>query len=305
MNAFREGLTVMVIPRGSSRVWRVGLSRGVVWGLAVILAVVGLAAAGYAVRTAVARLEALSYARLQDGYLAQQVELRGLAERVGDLQAELGRMRVLDYQLRLMTNLGSDRASPIALGVGGGGEEAASASALAPEDAGLPLVPRLTRSLDTLGREVRYQEESFNNLKSYLLDQKDLIERTPYRWPLTGHISSPFGVRMDPISGERGLHPGIDIAAPVGTVIRAPANGIVTFSGRDPDLGNMLVIDHGYGVITRYGHMLKSLVGVGQRVSRGDPVGEVGNTGYSTGPHLHYEVRVNDAATNPQTFIVP
>ncbi len=149
-----------------------------------------------------------------------------------------------------------------------------------------------------------YQEESFNNLKAFLSDQKDLISRSPYRAPLRGFVSSPFGPRYDPFTGLQRLHEGMDIVARAGTAVHAPADGIVTFSGIDPTFGNMLVIDHGYGIITRYGHNDANLVREGQRIKRGDVICTVGTSGRSTGPHLHYEIRINDVAVNPANYMI-
>jgi murein DD-endopeptidase MepM/ murein hydrolase activator NlpD len=151
---------------------------------------------------------------------------------------------------------------------------------------------------------VRYQEESFNSLKAYLADKQDLIQRTPYRWPVRGFLSSTFGPRTDPFTGNSRLHEGIDIVAPKGTPVKAPADGIITYAGLDPSLGTMLVLDHGYGVITRYGHLNANLVREGQRVKRGDSIATVGSSGRSTGPHLHYEIRINDVSINPLKLII-
>ena len=96
----------------------------------------------------------------------------------------------------------------------------------------------------------------------------------------------------------------MDIVARRGTPVVAPAEGIITYSGVDPTLGDMVVIDHGYGVITRYGHNDSVLVREGQRVSRGDPIATVGSSGKSTGPHLHYEIRINDLAVNPRNYMI-
>ena len=110
--------------------------------------------------------------------------------------------------------------------------------------------------------------------------------------------------RTDPFTGLRRLHEGVDIVTRRGTAVTAPAEGIVTYAGHDPTLGEMAVLDHGYGVITRYGHNEAVLVREGQRVSRGDPIALVGSSGKSTGPHLHYEIRINDLAVNPSKYIL-
>ena len=117
-------------------------------------------------------------------------------------------------------------------------------------------------------------------------------------------MTSDFGTRMDPYTAERKMHQGMDIATPHGQPVYAPSDGTVVFAGNEGGYGKVLVMDHGYGVKTRYGHLSEIHVRLGQRVSRGDKVASVGNTGRSTGPHLHYEVRVNGIPENPRKFIL-
>jgi len=117
--------------------------------------------------------------------------------------------------------------------------------------------------------------------------------------------TSPFGVRVDPFRGNSSFHPGIDLAAPIGTPVHATGDAVVTRAGVAAGYGNLVILSHGAGIETRYGHLSRILVGIGQHVHPGDVIGQVGSTGRSTGSHLHYEIRVADRAINPLPFMAP
>jgi murein DD-endopeptidase MepM/ murein hydrolase activator NlpD len=126
----------------------------------------------------------------------------------------------------------------------------------------------------------------------------------PSLWPVEGRVTASFGERMDPFSGEGNFHPGMDIAAPKGTEVRATADGIILRAGRvESGYGNEILIDHGSGITTKYGHLSQVFVVVGEEVKRGQVIGAVGMTGRSTGPHLHYEVLVHETPVNPAKFL--
>lgn len=125
----------------------------------------------------------------------------------------------------------------------------------------------------------------------------------PQFWPVTGPITGPFGERTDPFNGEGAFHAGVDISSTYGQPVLAPADGDVTFADFFSGYGRMISIDHGHGVTTRYGHLSGVTVIEGQHVQRGQVIGYVGMTGRSTGPHLHYEVRINDTPVNPTKYL--
>ena len=128
-------------------------------------------------------------------------------------------------------------------------------------------------------------------------------ETVPSLWPVRGEITAGFGQRLDPFSGEGAFHSGVDIAAPYGTRVEASADGLVLQAGPSSGYGNEILIDHGFGLTTKYGHLSKVYVVVGQRVKRGQAIGAVGMTGRTTGPHLHYEVIVNNIPVNPAKYL--
>ena len=126
-----------------------------------------------------------------------------------------------------------------------------------------------------------------------------LAAATPSIWPVTGWLSSSYGNRRDPFTGGADFHPGLDISAGHGQAIVAPADGVVTTASHSGNYGNLVVIEHGFGITTRYGHLARFAVMNGQHVRRGDIIGYVGSTGRLTSPHLHYEILVNGRLTNP------
>jgi murein DD-endopeptidase MepM/ murein hydrolase activator NlpD len=162
----------------------------------------------------------------------------------------------------------------------------------------------IASSLQSLDDKVGVLTEKSSQLEAVFVNQRQVLASTPSIWPVRGYLSATFGNRVDPFTGQRDFHSGLDVSTPRGTQVMAPADGVVVFVGVKSGYGNAMVIDHGYGVVTRYGHLDGFNVRPGQRVRRGDVVAFVGNTGRSTAPHLHYEVWVNDQARNPIQFII-
>jgi len=158
--------------------------------------------------------------------------------------------------------------------------------------------------LKGLGLEANKQAFELQQLLSTLSQQRSLLMSVPSVSPVNGWVTSGYGKRVSPFTGFTAMHQGLDLASPVGTPIYAPADGVVIFSGKKAGFGNFIMIAHGYGVVTRYGHNAENLVQPGQRVSRGEQIATIGMTGQTTGPHLHYEVMVNGRATNPVRFIL-
>ena len=130
-----------------------------------------------------------------------------------------------------------------------------------------------------------------------------LMNATPSIWPIHGWLSAGFGMRPDPFTGQRDFHPGLDISADKGTPILATADGTVQLAAPSGDYGNLVIVNHGYGLTTRYGHLSKFAVWVGKRVKRGELLGYVGATGRATGPHLHYEILANGKLMNPMQLL--
>lgn len=158
--------------------------------------------------------------------------------------------------------------------------------------------------MDKVLRGTELREKEALQLWKDLSDKNDILLTTPSIRPTGGWISSTFGTRASPFSGDLSQHKGLDIAADSGTPIIAPASGIVSYASFDEGYGKLISIDHGHGIVTRFGHCSQMYVKVGQQVRRGDIIGAVGTTGRSTGPHLHYEVRLGGVPVNPEKFIL-
>ena len=210
----------------------------------------------------------------------------------GKLQLKLQYLQGMVTKLGVMAGLEHTLPDEHVGGVGGvpGAESSAPA-----------LDPGALRSMD---RSLSDLTDRSAKLTEFFQDQKVLLASTPSIWPVRGYLSAIFGNRIDPFTGQRDFHPGIDISTPIGTRIHAPADGVVVAVGMKGAYGNAISIDHGFGIITQYGHLESFNVKPGQRVRRGDVIGFVGNTGRSTGPHLHYEVWVRDQMQNPIQYIL-
>jgi murein DD-endopeptidase MepM/ murein hydrolase activator NlpD len=133
--------------------------------------------------------------------------------------------------------------------------------------------------------------------------RRSLADATPSIWPVAGWLTSAFGGRRDPFTGDRSFHPGLDISASYGDPVLAPATGTISVYPKSGNYGNLVVLDHGYGIVTKFGHLSRFAVTNGQQVNRGDIIGYVGSTGRSTSPHLHYEIWVNGKLTNPMRLL--
>jgi murein DD-endopeptidase MepM/ murein hydrolase activator NlpD len=142
-------------------------------------------------------------------------------------------------------------------------------------------------------------ESRLSSVRTKIESQQALARATPSIWPLAGWLSSGFGSRKDPFNGANDFHEGLDIAADKGTPVRATADGVVESAAYNGAYGNAVLINHGFGISTRFGHLSAFAVRAGQQIHRGDVVGFVGSTGHATGPHLHYEILFNGQQVNP------
>lgn len=158
--------------------------------------------------------------------------------------------------------------------------------------------------VDRLLRLSRFEIEKYGEVEQALYNVKDRLNHTPSIWPTRGWVSRGFGMKYDPFTGYKQMHRGMDIASRTGTPIIATADGKVVQTSTDNMMGKYIVVDHGYGFRTRYGHLSQFKVKVGQKVSRGEVIALMGSTGYSTGPHLHYEIIRNGKFLNPTGFIL-
>ena len=282
--------TILVIPEGSHRVRRFGVKRSLLnWvacGLVLFLLGLGALMFDY-VRT---NLDQGEFDRLQVENREQRDEMRRLVVKLEDLRKEMVVLAQNDAKVRVMAKLSRPKGDSMT-GVGGPGSDDL------PQE-----YSDIQRRIDDLRHQIDLQRESQEEIQGFLNDQRSLLAAKPSGYPVKGWVTSSFGLRRDPFNGRRKMHEGYDIAARTGTPVTATADGIVSQSKAVPGYGKMVVIDHGYGYRTYYGHNSKNYVKVGQRVKRGDRIAAVGNTGRSTGSHVHYEVRLNGVPVNPKKF---
>jgi murein DD-endopeptidase MepM/ murein hydrolase activator NlpD len=164
----------------------------------------------------------------------------------------------------------------------------------------------LSLKVDILEKEIYVQSKSYDDIIAMAKNQEIRMENIPAIQPVLNkdltRVASGYGMRIDPVYHVRKFHQGMDFTAPTGTEVFATGNAKVKFSGWKQGYGNTIILDHGFGYETLYAHLYKSLVRKGQKVRRSDIIGLVGNTGKSTGPHLHYEVRLNDRPVDPRNY---
>jgi murein DD-endopeptidase MepM/ murein hydrolase activator NlpD len=235
--------------------------------------------------------------------LSQRKQIQKFASEINSLKSNLVKLNNFEKKIRIIANIDNPSEKDNLFGVGGS----------IPEDLDpkLPLTEKansLMREMHQQARELNLasvsQEKVFESLFNDLKHKRNLLSSTPSIWPTKGWLSSGFGYRISPFTGMREFHKGLDISNREGTKVVATADGVVTFAGKNGFYGNMIKIDHGHGIITHYGHLEKILKKRGDAVKRGDVVGLMGNTGRSTGPHVHYEVFLNGLPVNPQKYIL-
>ena len=284
--------TILVIPEGSHQVRRFALRSTVLkWAVAVsVLLVLGLS--GLVADYVATNLDRNELERLQVENLSQREDLHRLAVQLEDLRQELVVVAQNDAKVRVMAKLTAPKSDSMA-GIGGPSRE---------DDASREY-NAIQQRIDEVRRQIDLRRESQEEIQGILNDQRSLLAAKPSGWPVKGWLTSNFGMRRDPFNGKRKLHEGLDIAARTGTPVYATADGIVSSIRTEPGYGKVVTIDHGYGYRTVYGHNSKYHVKVGQRVRRGDLVAAVGNTGRSTGSHIHYEVRLNGVPVNPHKYL--
>jgi len=249
------------------------------------------------------RKKSFELSRLREESQTQRSQIQLFSVRIGDLEKQLSNLKGFDKRIRVIANLERGQETTPFMGMGGPSPSDVRERLKAEKDE-KGLVQQMKADIDRLQAEAGSQESSLSELERALTSKKDILCQTPSIWPVQGWVTSGFGFRTNPFTGLSQMHEAVDISNRVGTVVLAPADGIVSDTGTDHVNGKILVLSHGFGMITRYGHLNKILVRVGQKVKRGDKVAEIGMTGRTTGPHLHYEVRLNGIPTNPIRYIL-
>ena len=239
---------------------------------------------------------------LREERAALTLELHKLSNQASEITTQLARIEQFDKKLRVITDMekavgqeGKDKF------LGGPVMDTFSPAS---RDYTQSLMDSLKGDLGWLKNNADSQEVSLFELDEFFKDQSSLLAHTPSIWPAKGFVTSTFGYRRSPFTKRQEMHEGLDVSTQVGSPIISPAKGVVIRAFYHKGYGNLVEIDHGYGVVTRFGHNSRNLVKPGQLVNRGDLIAEVGSTGHSTGPHMHYEVLLNGVPVNPDRYIL-
>jgi murein DD-endopeptidase MepM/ murein hydrolase activator NlpD len=292
--------TILVLPDATSPARKFQISKTVMTVVSSVAAVAILALTFF-----LYQYVNLNVRMLELRQLRQEASERGLlSEKVSQLEGELSKIRELDQRLRVVAGLNKSDEQPVPLGQGGSDTVSRTALVDALKQRTGRVADWVNRDLTALGQEINSRARSLRELKTYLEEKAATLASTPTILPLKGLITTGYGYRKSPFTGQREFHEGLDIAAPYGTPILATADGIVSFAGPLVAYGNVVFVDHGHGFATFYGHNSTNRVREGQRVRRGDIVAYVGTTGRTTGPHVHYEVHVDGVISNPLKYAI-
>lgn len=289
---WRRHFTIMVVPdaRAGLRRFQVKGSHlvlGAVAAAVVVALALALPAVAWKAHATSERLETVS---------AERDRLAGNLEQVdGTLQDLMGRLDRFERRTdKLATLAGLDLPGLAGQGLGAGTGQGSSEM----------LSSRLQREAEQLSDRSRLIGRRIDTVEELISERTERLARTPSILPVRGLLTSGFSWRRHPFTGRRQFHPGLDVAAPEGTPVHAPADGVVVKTERHGGYGKVLYISHGDGITTRYGHVAEYRTRPGEKIRRGDVIALVGNTGRSTGPHLHYEVLVHGKQVDPMKYVM-
>ncbi len=287
--------TIMIVPHAAAKFRRVKVSKNFLVAAGCVLGLVftaGLMFPHYLLRSSqlTANLQRLAQ---------ENSELKRTNEKFDESLADL-RSRLAEFETKatkFAMMAGVEDSSAQQLAAGGSSFDLKGLSPKASQAV-------IEAEIGTLKERSGALQDTFRVLDVAFQKQALLLSSTPSIYPVHGLLGNGYGWRRDPFTGMRDFHQGLDLVAPLGTKVVAPADGIVTKIGPSGGFGNSVFISHGYGIITRYGHLANYNVKVGQRVKRGDVIASVGSTGRSTGPHLHYELLVHQRNVDPIKYIL-
>ncbi|MBK8575517.1 MAG: M23 family metallopeptidase [Elusimicrobia bacterium] len=300
-------MTIMVIPHGVSRPRQISLPLP-------FLALLFVSWTALTAWAGFAASDRFDYWRAKVNSHFLQMKLAYLNNQVNESRAMLDEVKSLETELRAMLRLGSRDAiiqtetAPSSdsadRSLGGPSVDDAKALERLLESKNTDMsFEEMAHEIRTLRSEAKMRIASSRRLGDQITTERQVYRTTPNLWPVSGYLTSHFGSRLSPIDGFRESHQGMDIAGPAGSSIRSTADGVVKLAGWAGGYGNVVVIDHGLGYSTRYGHNRQLFVKTGDRVKRGQVIALMGQTGRATGPHCHYEVWYNGRAMNPARFL--
>jgi murein DD-endopeptidase MepM/ murein hydrolase activator NlpD len=329
-----DAYTVVVFRGSTAKPIRFSFSKKLLRRLLICVGVVVLAdllvVSHYVIRTG----EVWELAAFRAEAMSAREQTAAFSTAIDDLKKRLGAMNEVNQRLRVMLGIEVPKTGDMTNGRGGeevpiseegstlprenelkplsgvsrqisdSNQEHTSAVGLESSQDNLQAVASVKEGLEWLSKQATMQERILDELSQAAEQRSSRWASTPSIWPVKGWVTSGFGPRISPFTEKPAWHDGLDIGAAPNTPVRAPAQGRITSIGYDPKLGNIVRLDHGFGVETLYGHLAKALVKEGQRVERGDVIALVGSSGLSTGPHLHYMVKLNGQALDPTKYIL-
>jgi murein DD-endopeptidase MepM/ murein hydrolase activator NlpD len=328
-----DAYTIVVFRGSTAKPIRFSFSKKLLRRLLACVGVVILAdllvVSHYVIRTG----EVWELAAFRTEAMSAREQTAAFSTAIDDLKKRLGAMNEVNQRLRVMLGIEVPKTGDMANGRGGeevpiseeggtilGGNEPkpsgasrqisednqqhSSSVGLESSQDNLQAVASVKEGLEWLSKQATVQERILDELSQAAEQRSSRWASTPSIWPVKGWVTSGFGPRISPFTEKPAWHDGLDIGAAPNTPVRAPAQGRITSIGYDPKLGNIVRVDHGFGVETLYGHLAKALVKEGQRVERGDVIALVGSSGLSTGPHLHYMVKLNGQTLDPTKYIL-
>lgn len=295
-----DNFTLMIIPNRKSGVKKISIPKIAIRNLFIALTVVTLITLFVVYDYASIKRDRAEMSRLRQQTKEQQQQLRELGLKIDEFSDRMEELRQTDKKIRLLA-YETNSSKKLPLSVGGSDKETKIKDLLGKDHAAI--IDGMRKNIDKLKEEASERENSFNELIGFLREQKSILASTPSLWPVQGWVTSGFGPRRSPFGSGVEFHKGIDISARYGKAVSAPADGLVVRSGYEPMDGNAIRIEHGHGFSTAYLHLSKIAVKRGSRVKKGEIIGYVGDSGRSTGSHLHYSVFVNNLPVNPQKYL--
>ena len=294
--------TLMIIPRSSSAVKKITIPAYFARTLSLFFFAAFLVFLYFIYDYASIKRSEAELQRLRAETKEQAQQVKDLAFKVDEFADRMEELRQFDKKIRILASYQTPRDKKMPLGIGGAVSTDVRLKEFIDSD-NQKLVAEMRKSLSAMNEDAAYREQSFNELLSFLREQKSILVATPSLWPVRGWVTSEFGMRESPFAAGIEFHNGIDIATRHGKEIIAPADGLVVEASSRAADGNYIKIEHGHGYATLYLHLSKFAVKEGMRVKRGDVIGYVGDTGRSTGSHLHYTVLVNNVSVNPRRYL--
>ena len=304
-------ITIVVVPEGPRKIRQIKIARFWVFSCVLIVLAASVSAA-WVIRDYLSIRRNLPHlSSLQQENAIQKQQIDSLAGKVATINQKMTELKEFDRKVRAMVNSDPSKGVPTEQAgdqqqfIGIGGSDSSLGGVNSPSERGhKKLVRMMYRSLENLDSDINVQKNEKAELMRLLDRQKSILACTPSVWPARGWVSSGFGYRVSPFTSEKELHRGLDICNKRGAPVIAPADGVVISVDSDPGYGRTVIINHGYGLNSMYAHLDKAFVKKGQAVRRHQEIAQVGDSGRTTGCHLHYEVHLNGVPINPLRYIL-